>query len=58
MMHYKSRKGDTYPHDMDFVVNMVVGVISKESEYQSEFMRLLRPEEKEWLTDYYESLRL
>ena len=50
MMHYKSRKGDTYPHDMDFVVNMVVGVISQESEYHSEFMRLLRPEEKEWLT--------
>jgi hypothetical protein len=30
---------------------MVVWVISEESEYQSEFIRLLRPEEKEWLTD-------
>ena len=46
----KIRKSDTYPHDMDRAVNMVVGVISQESEYQSEYMRLLRPEEKEWLT--------
>ncbi len=54
----KIRKGDTYPHDMDRAVLMVVWVISEESEYQSEFMKLLRPEEKEWLNDYYESLRL
>lgn len=47
----KIRKGDTYPRDMDYAVNMVVGVISQESEYQSKFMRLLRPEEKEWLND-------
>ena len=54
----KIRKGDTYPHDRNCAVNMVVGVITQESEYQSEFMKLLRPEEKEWITDYYESLRL
>lgn len=54
----KIRKGDTYPHDRNRAVNMVVGVITQESEYQSEFMKLLRPEEKEWITDYYESLRL
>ena len=54
----KIRKGDTYPHDRNRAVNMVVGVITQESEYQSEFMKLLRPEEKEWLTDYYEYLRL
>lgn len=54
----KIRKGDTYPHDRNCAVNMVVGVITDESEYQSEFMKLLRPEEKEWLTDYYEYLRL
>lgn len=54
----KIRKGDTYPHDRNCAVNMVVGVITDESEYQSEFMKLLRPEEKEWITDYYESLRL
>jgi hypothetical protein len=54
----KIRKGDTYPHDMDRAVLKVVWVISEESEYQSEFMKLLRPEEKEWLNDYYESLRL
>lgn len=54
----KIRKGDTYPHDRNRAVNMVVGVITDESEYQSEFMKLLRPEEKEWITDYYESLRL
>ena len=47
----KIRKGDTYPHDMDRAVLMVVWVISEESEYQSEFIRLLRPEEKEWLND-------
>jgi hypothetical protein len=46
----KIRKGDTYPHDMDRAVLMVVWVISEESEHQSEFMKLLRPEEKEWLT--------
>ena len=49
----KIRKGDTYPHDRNRAVNMVVGVITQKSEYQSEFMKLLRPEEKEWLTDYY-----
>ena len=49
----KIRKGDTYPHDRNCAVNMVVGVITQKSEYQSEFMKLLRPEEKEWLTDYY-----
>ena len=54
----KIRKGDTYPHDRNRAVNLVVGVITQESEYQSEFMNLLRPEEKEWLTDYYERLRL
>ena len=54
----KIRKGDTYPHDRNRAVNMVVGVITQESEYQSEFMKLLRPEEKEWITDYYEYLRL
>ena len=54
----KIRKCDTYPHDRNCAVNMVVGVITQESEYQSEFMKLLRPEEKEWITDYYESLRL
>ena len=54
----KIRKGDTYPHDRNRAVNMVVGVITQESEYQSEFMKLLRPEEKEWITDYYESLRI
>ena len=54
----KIRKGDTYPHDRNCAVNMVVGVITQEFEYQSEFMKLLRPEEKEWITDYYESLRL
>ena len=54
----KIRKGDTYPHDRNRAVNMVVGVITQKSEYQSEFMKLLRPEEKEWITDYYESLRL
>jgi hypothetical protein len=47
----KIRKGDTYPHDMDRAVLKVVWVISEESEYQSEFIRLLRPEEKEWLND-------
>lgn len=45
----KIRKGDTYPHDMDYAVNMVVGVITQEAEYQNEFMKLLRPEEKEWM---------
>lgn len=49
----KIRKGDTYPRDRDRAVNMVEDVITQESEYQSEFMKLLRPEEKEWLTDYY-----
>lgn len=44
----KIRKGDTYPHDKDRAVSMVVGVITLESEYQSEFMKLLRPEEKGW----------
>ena len=48
----KIRKGDTYPQDRNRAVNMVVGVITQKSEYQSEFMKLLRPEEKEWLTDY------
>ena len=48
----KIRKGDTYPHDRNRAVNMVVGVITQESEYQSEFMKLLRPEEKEWITDF------
>ena len=41
-------KGDTYPHDRNSAVSMAVGVITQESEYQSEFMKLLRPEEKEW----------
>lgn len=44
----KIRKGDTYPHDKDRAVSVVVGVITQESEYQSEFMKLLRPEEKGW----------
>lgn len=44
----KNRKGDTYPHDKDRAVSIVVGVITLESEYQSEFMKLLRPEEKGW----------
>lgn len=44
----KIRKGDTYPHDKDRAVLLVVGVITLESEYQSEFMKLLRPEEKGW----------
>ena len=54
----KIRKGDTYPLDRSSAVREVVGVITQKSEYQSEFMKLLRPEEKEWITDYYESLRL
>ena len=44
----KIREGDTYPHDKNRAVSMVVGVITQESEYQSEFMKLLRPEEKGW----------
>ena len=54
----KIRKGDTYPLDRSSAVREVVEVITQKSEYQSEFMKLLRPEEKEWITDYYESLRL
>ena len=45
----KIRKGDTYPHDKDRAVSIVVGVITQESEYQSEFMKLLRLEEKGWI---------
>ena len=44
----KIREGNTYPHDKNRAVSMVVGVITLESEYQSEFMKLLRPEEKGW----------
>ena len=54
----KIRKGDTYPLDRSSAVREVVEVITQKSEYQSEFMKLLRPEEKEWITDYYESLRI
>ena len=54
----KIRKGDTYPLDRSSAVREVVEVITQKSEYQSEFMKLLRPEEKEWITDCYESLRL
>ena len=54
----KIRKGDTYPLDRSSAVREVVRALTQGSEYQSEFMKLLRPEEKEWITDYYESLRL
>lgn len=49
----KIRKGDTYPHDRNEAIATVIEVITEESEYQSEYMKLLRPEDKEWLTDDY-----
>ena len=47
----KIRKGDTYPLDRSSAVREVVRALTQGSEYQSEFIRLLRPEEKEWLND-------